>query len=205
MVQLARVKPVFVIAAVLAACVAAAAAVPAWLVAKPGAGAFTSAGEEDSPTTPVCATVASYRLYVDENGAKGCVERPAGVKVIVDSIVPATAGFGAVAKLHAENGAFAGYTAVTELLPRIPSGVTVTLAPAADETLTTSANQRADLGAGLDLGARVSAVTLRFDPANDDKRDLLVRVTGGKFAGRTGWLFARQAFVGGLPINVLRP
>jgi hypothetical protein len=198
-----HVKRAFVLTGTLAACVAAAAAVPAWLIAKPGALAFTSAGEEDSPTTPVCATVAAYRLYVNENGAKGCVERPAGVKVVIDAIIPTT-GIGAIAKLHAENGAFAGYTALTELLPRVPSGVAVTLAPAADENLTISSSRIAELGMGLDLGPRVPAVTVRFDPAGDDERDLLVRVTAGKHAGRTGWLFARQAFVGGLPVNVLR-
>lgn len=194
---------IFVLAVALLACAAAAAAVP-WLIAKPGALAFTSAGEEDSPTTPVCTTIAAYRLYVNENGAKGCVERPEGIKVVIDAIIPATASFGAIAKLHAESGAFAGYTAVAELLPRVPHGVAVTLAPAANEMLTISSSQSAELGVGLDLGSRCSAVTLRFDPANDDKRDLLVRVTGGKYGGRTGWLFARQAFVGDLPVNVLK-
>jgi|SRR5580700_3968837 hypothetical protein len=196
-------RQIFALAAALVACIGADAPVPAWLVAKPGAVVFTSTGEEDSPTTPVCPTVASYREYVDENGAKGCVERPAGVKVVIDAIVPATAALAAMAKVHAQSGAFHGYTALTELLPPIPKGVAITLAPAANETLTISGEQRAELGAGLDLGARVSAVTLRFDPAND-QRDLLVRVTSGKFAGKSGWLFARQAFIGDLPINVLK-
>ncbi len=199
-----RPKQLFALATALVACVAAGGAVPAWLVAKPGALAFTSAGEEDSPTTPVCTTVAAYHAYVNENGAKGCVERPEGLEVIIDGVVPATAGFGAVAKLHAESGAFAGYTAVTELLPRIPPGVAVSLAPAANETLTISSTQKAELGSGLDLGARVSAVTVRFDPANADKRDLLVRVTSGKHLGRSGWLFARQAFVGDSPLDTLK-
>jgi hypothetical protein len=180
------------------------AVLPAWLFAKPGAVAYTSAGEEDSPTTPICAGVAAYREYANENGAKGCTERPAGVKVVIDAIVPATASFAAIAKVHARSGAFSGYTAVGELLPAIPPGIAVTLAPAANETLTISTSQRAELDAGLNLGARVPAVTVRFDPANDDKRDLLVRVTGGKYAGRTGWLFARQAFVRDSPINVLK-
>jgi hypothetical protein len=180
------------------------AVLPAWLFAKPGAVVYTSAGEEDSPTTPICASAASYREYANENGAKGCTERAAGVKVIIDAIVPATASFGAIAKVHAKNGAFSGYTAVGELLPPIPAGVAVTLAPAANETLTISTSQSAELDSGLNLGARVSAVTVRFDPASNDKRDLLVRVTSGKYAGRTGWLFARQAFIGDSPLNVLK-
>jgi len=193
-----------VLAAILGACVAATAAVPAWLVAKPGSVVFTSAGEEDSPTTPICSTPASYREYANENGAKSCVERPAGVKVVIDAVLPATAAFGAIAKVHAKSGAFSGYTALGELLPPIPSGVSVALAPAADETLTISTKQSAELDSGLNLGAKAAAVTLHFDPAASDKRDLLVRVSVGKYAGKTGWLFARQAFIGNLPINVLK-
>ena len=193
-----------VIAAILGACIAATAAVPAWLIAKPGAMVFTSAGEEDSPTTPICTTPASYREYANENGAKGCVERPAGIKVVIDTILPATATFAAIAKVHAKSGAFSGYTAVGELLPPIPAGVAVTLAPAANETLTISPKQSAELDSGLHLGARAAGITLHFDPAASDGRDLLVRVTAGKYAGKSGWLFARQAFVGDLPVNVLK-
>src|SRR5579862_177650 len=125
------------------------AVVPAWLFAKSGAIVYTSAGEEDSPTTPICGSVAAYREYANENGAKGCTERPAGVKVVIDAIVPATARFGAIAKVHAKSGAFSGYTAVGELLPPIPAGVAVTLAPAANETLTISTKQSAELDSGL--------------------------------------------------------
>jgi hypothetical protein len=187
----------------LVATVAAGAVVPGWLVAKPGSVVFTSTGEEDSPTTPVCSTIASYREYAAENGAKGCAERPAGLRVAIDTIVPATSSFGAIAKIHAQNGAFRGYTAVGELLPQIPSGVAVTLKPAANEHLTISDKPSAELDSGLALGAKASAVTIRFDPASDE-RDLLVRITSGPNAGKTGWLFARQAFVGDWPINELK-
>lgn len=180
------------------------AVLPAWLFAKPGAVVYTSAGEEDSPTTPICATAAAYKEYANENGAKGCTERPAGVKVVIDAILPATASLAAIAKVHAKSGAFSGYTAVGELLPPIPAGVAITLAPGENETLTISPGQSAELGSGLNLGSQASAVTVRFDPASDDKRDLLVRVTSGKYAGKTGWLFARQAFIGDSPINVLK-
>jgi hypothetical protein len=193
-----------VLMAIAGACIAATAAVPAWLIAKPGSVVFTSAGEEDSPTTPICGTSASYREYANENGAKSCVEHPAGIKVVIDAVLPTTAAFGAIAKVHAKSGAFSGYTALGELLPPIPSDVSLVLAPAANETLTISPKQGAELDSGLDLGPKAAAVTLRFDPAASDKRDLLVRVTAGKYAGKTGWLFARQAFVGDLPINVLR-
>jgi hypothetical protein len=172
------------------------------LIAAPGAVVFTSTGEEDSPTTPVCATVASYRDYLKENGNKGCVERPAGVKVVIDAIVPATAEAGAIVKVHAQSGAFAGYTAVTELLPPIPSGTVVALVPAPNETLTISSSRRAELDDGINLGARASAVVLQFDPASDG-RDLFVRVTNGKYAGKTGWLYSRQAFAGDRPVNLL--
>lgn len=196
-------KQLLVLAATLAACLAASVYVPPWLVAKPGATVFTSAGERDTPTTPICPSAAAYRGYANEGYVKGCVEHPMGLKVVIDAIVPATASFGAIAKVHAQNGAFAGYTAVTELLPPIPHGVAVTLEPAANETLTISTNQSAELGVGLQLGTQAAAVTMRFDPANSDKRDLLVRVKSGKYAGRKGWLFARQAFLGKLPLDTL--
>lgn len=123
--------------------------------------------------------------------------------MVIEAIVPATASFGAIANVRAESGAFHGYTAVGELVPPIPSGVAVTLAPAANETLTISSSRSADLGVGTNLGARVSAVTVRFDPASD-ARDLFVRVTSSNYSGKTGWLFARQAFIGDLPIDVLK-
>ena len=175
---------------------------PAWLIAAPGAVVFTSTGEEDSPTTPVCPTVASYREYAVENEGKGCVERPAGVKVVIDAIVPATADVGALAKVHAQSGAFHGYTAVTELLPPIPSGTAVTLAPASNETLTIASSRRAELDNGTNLGAHASAIALQFDPASNN-RDLFVRVRSGKYAGKAGWLYSRQAFVADRPVNVL--
>jgi hypothetical protein len=178
------------------------AALPAWLFARPGAIVYTSTGEGDSPTTPICTSVESYYKYPTETA--GCAERPAGVKVVIETIVPATKYLSGVAKVRAKSGAFSGYTAVDDLLPPIPAGVAITLAPGANETLTISSNQSAALGAGLKLGAHTSAVTVRFDPASDEKRDLLVRVTSGKYAGKTGWLFARQAFIGDSPINVLK-
>lgn len=177
-------------------------ALPAWLFAKPGAVVYIGAGEEDSPTTAICTSVASYLAQAMEN--KGCTDRPAGVKVVIEEIIPPRPTFGAIAKVHAKSGTFSGYTAVGDLLPPIPSGVTVTLAPAANETLTISSSQSAELNDGLKLGARASAVTVRFDPAVDDKRDLLVRITSGKYAGKTGWLYARQASIGDSPINVLK-
>jgi hypothetical protein len=69
----------------------------------------------------------------------------------------------AIAKVHAKSGAFSGYTAVGELLPPIPAGVAVTLAPAANETLTISTKQSAELDSGLKLGprARRSSATRR--------------------------------------------
>lgn len=192
--------------AALIACVAVTTArVPSWLVAKPGAVAFTSAGDEDAPVTPVCPTAALYREYANENIAKGCVDRHEGLKVIIDAIVPPAGGIATIAKIHAANGSFRGYTALGELLPAIPAGVTVTLARAegANETVTIAQKQSAELDIGLNVSENVSAVTLRFDPAHDDERDLLVRITSGRYAGRTGWIFARQASVRGRQVNVL--
>ena len=175
---------------------------PAWLFAKPGAVVYTSVGDEDTPTTAICDSVGSWLAYPMED--KGCKQRPAGVKVMIDMIVPPRPTFGAIAKVHATNGAFSGYTAVGDLLPPIPAGVAVTLVPGGNERITIASSQSAGLGAGLKLGSRASAVTMRFDPASGDKRDLFVRITSGTYAGRTGWTFARQAFIGNSAINVLQ-
>lgn len=179
------------------------AVLPAWLFAKPGAVVYTSTGgEEDSPTTPICASVKQWLKYpIDDTG---CTERPAGVKVVIDSILPARPTFGAIANVRAKSGAFSGYTSLDDLVPQIPAGVAITLTPGTNETLTISSAQNAGLGTGLKIGTHVSAVTVRFDPASGDKRDLFVRITGGKYAGKTGWLYARQAFIGDSPINVLK-
>src|SRR5215831_9218443 len=140
------------------------AVLPAWLFAKPGAVVYTSVGDEGSPTTAICDSVATWLKYPQET--KGCTDRPAGVKVVIDAIVPPRPTFGAIAKVHAKNGAFSGYTAVEELLPPIPAGVAVTLVPGGNEKITLSSSQSAELDAGLKLGSRASAVTVRFDPAS---------------------------------------
>lgn len=178
------------------------AALPAWLFAKPGAVVLTSTGEADTPTTPICESVKTYLKYPLET--TGCTERPAGVKVVIDAIIPGRPTFGPIAEVHAKSGAFSGYTAVGDLLPPIPAGVAITLMAGGNEKLMISSSQSAALNVGQKLSARTSAVTVRYDPTSDDKRDLLVRVTNGAYAGKTGWIFARQAYIGNTPINILQ-
>jgi hypothetical protein len=128
-----------------------------------------------------------------------------GVRVVIDSIIPATRSVGAIAKVQARDGTFHGYTAVAALVPAVPHGVPVTLeaSAASREPLTISPDQSADLGSGFDLGVHAAATTMRFDPANANKRDLFVRVDSGRYRGRRGWIFARQVFYDGRPLDAL--
>lgn len=198
-------KRALVLSAVLGTCIATIHGVPQWLLARPGGVAYTGAGERDSRTTPICPSAVLYRAYAAENSANGCVEQPMGVRVVIDSVIPATRSLGAIAKLHARDGTFHGYTAVAALMPAIPHGVPVTLeaSTASRETLTISTDQSAELGSGSNLGVRAAATTMRFDSASADKRDLFVRVDSGKYRGRRGWIFARQAFYDGRPLDTL--
>ena len=184
--------------------VAASTATPAWLSAKPGAVEFLGAGDEDSPTAPVCSTIAAYKQYVKENGALGCIEKPQGVRITIEAITHTAGVEVPIVKVRANDRSFRGYTALGVLVPQIPAGVAVTLKPGESEKITIAQSQHAELDNGTDLGPHATAVTLRFDPAIADGRDLLVRVTSGKMAGKTGWLYARQAYVNGTQaINVL--
>jgi hypothetical protein len=162
-------------------------------------------GGEDSPTGPVCSTVAAYKEYLKENAARGCVERSQGALVAIDIVIPASGDLVALVKIHPVDGSYHGYTALGVLQPRIPSGVPVTLKPGEGEKLTFSTSQHADLGAGLDLDASAAAATVKFDPAVQYGRDLRVRVIRGTYAGEIGWVYARQAYLAsGAPIDILQ-
>ena len=41
---------------------------------------------------------------------------------------------------------------------------------------------------GLDLGAQVSAMVIKYDPANDEELEFYVEVLDGSHAGQKGWI-----------------
>jgi hypothetical protein len=190
------------------ASIAAASETPAWLLAKPGVLAFLSSGGKYSPWaggklpwTPVCPTISAAREFLNASKESDsfCVLRKRGTLVVIDSI-PENSG---LAKIHAVDGSFQGYIALTALSPQIPHGVTVRLRPAAGQQLTLSPSQSANVGQGLFLDASIGATTIDYDPAISSGRDLRVRIEVGKFAGKVGWIYSRQAYVAGdFPINV---
>src|SRR5580700_1959705 len=116
--------------------IAAASETPNWLLAKPGALAFLSSGGKYSPWagekvpwTPVCPTISAAREFLNASIESNsfCVLRKRGTLVVIDSI-PENTG---LAKIHAVDGSFQGYTTLTGLSPQISHGVTVRLRPAA--------------------------------------------------------------------------
>jgi hypothetical protein len=180
--------------------------IPLWLVAHAGAIVFLGNSGKDTATAPVCTTIAAARRADEEAGVPGCVERPQGMRVRIEAIASGSDAGNAIVRIGALDGSFGGYAPLDVLQPPIPHGVRVVLRPApqANEHLTIAGSQHNDSDNGTDLGRSANAVVLRFDQNAYDERDLEVRIISGPHRGMKGWLYARQAYVDGAELDLLR-
>ena len=166
---------------------------PNWLILHSGVRAFTLDDGADATTATVCPTLQLYLRGLDNAAAPRCLHEKPGVAVVVESIaarrcvdfesqthVPCV-------KIRAVDGSWSGYTGATTIVPAVPIGSVVDLAPQPQEHLTLAAKSSSDSTTGVDLGAHVRARVLRYVPSTD-ARELRVSILSGSHAGATGWV-----------------
>ncbi len=177
-------------------------ALQSWNDARPGVKAFVDAEEGDVPEASICPTLAVYQHHLRENDPKGCKSTRSGTPVTVSAITRAHGDFGLygqdlrVAAVRAAQGSITGYIALELLNPVVPIGTDVTLKhQVGDIALRLAPLQRDGSDIGLMMATGTRARVVSYNPRADGAHDLQVRITSGRNAGRTGWVYARMAFL----------
>jgi hypothetical protein len=189
-----------------------------WNHAKPGALAFVSAMEGDAAVAPICPTTKNYPHLLHDNNPVGCKIVPQGTAATIISIERVRGDYGlygrdllvakvrlargsiimygnvlVVARGHVANGSVTGYIALELLNPPVPSGAEVVLMRFGDENPRLASSQRDQGETGLPLASGTRARVILFDPKVTEGHDLKVRIISGRYAGRTGWVWAATA------------
>ena len=174
---------------------------PAWLYATVGSRALLGTDGEDASVAIVCKTAQDYRTM--ESGKtvpESCGSRAEGTTIVIDSIVnegKTCDQHRTLLGIHAADGSWKGYAAITAVYPLIPTGTTLTLKPLASMSRASIANDRkAGPEGGTDIGTSATVKVVSFKPTSMD-RDLLVTVESGPHAGLRGWTFLVQTLIAG--------
>jgi hypothetical protein len=114
--------------------------------------------------------------------------------VILDDVADTTADVWLpLAKINIPSRNFTGYVQLLGRHPSVPTGATVHFTRTGNERIQLHDAAAITNNKGFDLGDKVSATVLRYDPTADDKRDLYVRINDGPHAGKTGWMLSSGA------------
>ena len=182
---------------------------PHWLILHAGVRAFTLDDGADATMATVCPTLQLYLRGSDNAAPPRCLHEKPGVAVVIESIVGRrcvdfeSQTHVPCIRIRAIDGSWSGYTGATTIVPAIPIGTIVDLAPQPQERLTLAAKPSSGSTTGTDLGAHVRARVLRHVPSAD-ARELRVSILSGSPAGATGWVYAHTATVAGFPITAFR-
>ncbi len=122
--------------------------------------------------------------------ARGLPARVEEIRTVPKALTAQTNGSAAV-KLRLDSG-FAGYALVGDLQPAVPVGTILVLTPYDTAPLRLAPRQGSDSDTGLSLGKSARAKLLRVQPATSG-RSLFVTIVAGKYAGKTGWIYAYDA------------
>ena len=129
-----------------------------------------------------------------------CGSRAEGTTIVIDSIVNEGATCDqhrTLLGVHAVDGSWKGYAAITAVYPLIPTGTVLTLKPIQSMQRASIANERnAGPDGGTDIGSSATVKVVSFKPTSFD-RDLMVTVESGPHAGLRGWTFLVQTLVAG--------
>jgi hypothetical protein len=163
---------------------------------------------EDAPVAIVCKTAKDYRTM--ESGKTmpddSCGSRAEGTPIVIDSIVNEGATCDqhrTVLGIHAADGSWKGYAAITAVYPLIPTGTILTLKPTSTMRRASIANERSvEPDGGTDVGSSATVKVVSFKPLTFD-RDLVVTVDSGPHAGLRGWTFVVQTSIAGKETDVI--
>jgi len=172
---------------------------PAWLYATVGSRALLGTDGEDASVALVCKTAQDYRMM--ESGKtmpESCGSRAEGTTIVIDSIVNEGAKCDqhrTLLGVHAVDGSWKGYAAITAVYPLIPTGTILTLKPLQSMQRASIANaSHVGVEGGTDIGTSATVKVISFKPTSFD-RDLLVTVESGSHAGLRGWTFLVQTLI----------
>ena len=175
---------------------------PSWLYATLGSRALLGTDGEDASVAIVCKTVQDYRTMESGKTMPGdsCGSRAEGTTIVIDSIVnegKTCDQHRTLLGIHAVDGSWKGFAAITAIYPLIPTGTPLTLKPLASMARASIANERnTGPDGGTDIGTSATVKVISFKPTSID-RDLLVTVESGPHTGLRGWTFLVQTLVAG--------
>jgi hypothetical protein len=114
--------------------------------------------------------------------------------VILDDVADTTADVWLpLAKINIPSRNFTGYVQLLGLHSNVPTGAIVHFTRTGNGGIQLHGTATITEDEGLDLGDKVSATVLRYDPTGDDKWDLYVPINDGPHAGKTGWMLSSGA------------
>jgi len=172
----------------------------AWKEPLPGTSAILGDDGGGANTAKVCDTAAKFRQWLDSTGdIAGCHSLPAGLPIILGAmsdnpaLSPLVASHPLIKIVIPSRHNYSGYV---QLLggthPNVPKGTIVHYKKGGNETLRLAPSRDSDLDTGPDLGDKVTATILQYDPASDGM-NLYVEIKDGKFAGQKGWMLSLGA------------
>jgi hypothetical protein len=181
---------------------------PGWLYATVGSRALLGTDGEDASVAIVCKTAQDYRTM--ESGKtmpdNSCGSRAEGTAIVIDSIVNERATCDqhrTLLGIHAVDGSWKGYAAITAVYPLIPTGTVLTLKAISSMPRASIAKDRSlNPNDGTDIGASATVKVVSFKPTSFD-RDLLVTVESGPHAGLRGWTWLVQTLIAGKETDVI--
>lgn len=170
--------------------------VPAWKNPAPGTTALLGDDGGGVNVATVCDTADRYRDWLKMKSPPGCQtfqhDLPVVIEVmILDAVADAMADIWLpLVKIYIPSRQFTGYVRLLELHPQAPPGTTIHFTRTGNENYQLYEAPALTENKGINLGDKVSATVLRYDPTPDDKWDLHVRINDGLYAGKEGWMLS---------------
>jgi hypothetical protein len=173
--------------------------VPIWKKPLPGTHAFLGDDGGSVNTKTVCDTADRYRDWLKMESAPGCQTFQHDLQIVIEVVLldAAKDTVGStwlpLVKFNISSRRFTGYSQLLGIHPVVPVGTKIHFTRVGNETFKLYASANADKNESLDLGDKVSATVLAYNPTPDDKYELYVRVDDGPYTGKKGWTLSLGA------------
>jgi hypothetical protein len=171
----------------------------AWRNPTAGTHAFLGDDGGGVNTATVCDTADRFRDWLKMESAPGCQTFQHGLPVVIEVVLfdPVRDTVGSIGrpivKVHIPARNFTGYTQLLGVHPVVPSGTKIQFTRVGNTGPELYDTADAAQSTGHDLGEKVSATVLSYDPTSDDKFELHVQIDDGSYTGRKGWMLSLGA------------
>jgi hypothetical protein len=170
--------------------------VPTWKKALPGTHAFLGDDGGGVNTATVCDTADRYRDWLKSESPPGCQTFQHDLEVVIEIVLldavkdTVASTWLPLVKINIPSRNFTGYTTLHGLHPRVPAGTKIHFTSTKDDSERLYKTVNMDEKDSLDLGPEGSATVLSYDPTDDDKLELYVRIDDGPHKGEKGWMLS---------------